>query len=337
MPMPERYGLYLQDDCSLRDAIKYVQYAEMRGFEAVWQAESRLARDATIPMAAYAATTTRIKIGSGVMNHWTRNPAVIASTFLTLDDLAADRIICGLGTWWEPLAQKTGVIRNKPLLAMREVIGAVRALLARQRVTFHGEFVHLEDVMLDVIYGRQEPRHVPIYIGATGAKMAALAGEIADGLLMNFLVSPAYNREVIEELERGLRLSGRTLDAIDRPQLIICSVDRQREKALERARKLVTPYLVQQPRLMIACGVPQGLIDELRQVLSWGMSPTQIDDASRLVPDEVVQLITASGTPDEVRAKVSEYLANGATSAVLYPVGEDVRYLIDVFADQLTT
>jgi 5,10-methylenetetrahydromethanopterin reductase len=64
-----RCALYLQDDIALRDAIRYVQYAEMRGFDAVWQAESRLARDATIPMAAYAATTTRIKIGSGVMNH----------------------------------------------------------------------------------------------------------------------------------------------------------------------------------------------------------------------------------------------------------------------------
>ncbi|MBC8098864.1 MAG: LLM class flavin-dependent oxidoreductase, partial [Armatimonadetes bacterium] len=93
--MPDRYALYLQDDYSLRDAIKHVQYAELRGFEAVWQAESRLARDATIPMAAYAAHTTRIKIGSGVLTHWTRNPATIAATFLTLDDLAPDRMLCG--------------------------------------------------------------------------------------------------------------------------------------------------------------------------------------------------------------------------------------------------
>ncbi|HEX2621880.1 MAG TPA: LLM class flavin-dependent oxidoreductase, partial [Phototrophicaceae bacterium] len=171
--MAERYALYLQDDCSLRDAIKHVQYAELRGFEAVWQAESRLARDATIPMAAYAASTTRIKIGSGVMNHWTRNAATIATTFLTLDDLAPDRIMCGLGTWWEPLAQKTGINRSKPLLAMREVVSTVRALLAHQRITFRGEFVQLDDVMLDVIYGRREPRQVPIYIGATGTRMAA--------------------------------------------------------------------------------------------------------------------------------------------------------------------
>jgi 5,10-methylenetetrahydromethanopterin reductase len=332
-----RCALYLQDDIALRDAIRYVQYAEMRGFDAVWQAESRLARDATIPMAAYAATTTRIKIGSGVMNHWTRNPATIASTFLTLDDLAPDRMICGLGTWWEPLAQKVGVTRSKPLLAMREVVTVVRALLARQRVTFRGEFVQLDDVILDVVYGRKEARQVPIYIGATGAKMAALAGEIADGILLNFLVSPNYNQEVMAELERGVRQSGRSLSNIDRPQLIICSVDRNRDKAINAARRLVTMYLVQQPGMMRASGVRQELIDEVSQVLGWSPTDEQVDDAAQLVPDDVVQLVTASGSAEEVRAKVAEYLACGATCGVLYSLNEDVRYMIDVFADRYTT
>jgi 5,10-methylenetetrahydromethanopterin reductase len=65
--MADRVALYLQDAHSLQDAIKYVQYAEQRGFEAVWQAESRLVRDAVVPMAAFAATTSRIRIGSGVI------------------------------------------------------------------------------------------------------------------------------------------------------------------------------------------------------------------------------------------------------------------------------
>ena len=98
-----RFALYLQDKHPLRSAIEYVRYAEARGFEAVWQAESRLVRDAIVPMAAFAATTERIKIGSGVINNWTRNSALIAATFSTLDDLAPGRILCGLGVW-EPLA-----------------------------------------------------------------------------------------------------------------------------------------------------------------------------------------------------------------------------------------
>src|SRR3954463_12881989 len=128
-----RVAMYLQDKHAIREGMAYAQYAEQRGFEAVWQAESRLVRDAIVPMAAFAATTSRIKIGSGVINNWTRNAAVIAATFLTLDDLAQNRIICGIGAWWDPLAQKVGINRSKPLLAMRETVVTVRALLARQR------------------------------------------------------------------------------------------------------------------------------------------------------------------------------------------------------------
>ncbi len=331
--MADRVALYLQDAHSLQDAIKVVQYAESRGFEAVWQAESRLVRDAIVPMAAFAATTSKIKIGSGVINNWTRNPAVIAATYLTLDDLAQDRIICGIGAWWDPLAQKVGITRTKPLLAMREVVTVVRDLLARKRVTFHGEFVHLTDVELDVVHGRKEPRNVPIYIGATGPQMMALTGEIADGAVLNYLVAPKYNQGALEQLEIGAKKAGRRLEDIDRPQLVVCSVDSDRKKALDNARKLVTQYLGQQPHIMKASGVSQELLDEIGQVLTWPATEEQIEEAMRLVPDDVVQMITASGTQEEVRAKVREYMDYGATCPILYPLGDDVRLMIDTFAN----
>ena len=331
--MADRVALYLQDAHSLQDAIQYVQYAESRGFEAVWQAESRLVRDAIVPMAAFAATTRRIKIASGVINNWTRNAGVIAATFLTLDDLAPDRIICGIGAWWDPLAQKVGITRTKPLLAMREVVTVVRDLLARNNVTFQGEFVHMDGVELDVVHGRKTPRNVPIYIGATGPKMMALTGEIADGAVLNYLVSPQYNEGALAQLEQGAKISGRSLDEIDRPQLVVCSVDENRKKALDAARKLVTQYLGQQPHIMKASGVKQELLDEIGQVLTWPATEEQIEEAMRLVPDDVVQLITASGTPQEVKAKVREYVSAGATCPILYPLGADVRLMIDTFAD----
>ncbi len=331
--MADRVALYLQDAHPLQDAIRYVQYAEQRGFEAVWQAESRLVRDAIVPMAAFAATTSRIKIGSGVINNWTRNAAVIASTFLTLDDLAQDRIILGIGAWWDPLAAKVGITRTKHLLAMREVVTAVRRLLARERVTFHGEFVHLTDVELDVVHGRKEPRNVPIYIGATGMQMMALTGEIADGAVLNYLVSPKYNEEALAQLEVGAKKAGKRLGDIDRPQLVVCSVDHDRAKALDNARKLVTQYLGQQPHIMKASGVKQELLDEIGRVLTWPATEDQILEAMKLVPDDVVQLITASGTPEEVRAKVREYVRAGATCPILYPLGDDVRLMIDTFAN----
>ncbi len=330
--MPDRVALYLQDAHPIPDGIKYVQYAEQRGFEAVWQAESRLVRDAIVPMAAFAATTSRIKVGSGVINNWTRNAALIAATFLTLDDLAPDRILCGIGAWWDPLAKNVGIDRRKPLQAMREVVTVVRDLLAMKRVTFHGEFVHVTGIELDIVHGRRAPRHVPIYIGATGDKMMELTGEIADGVVLNYLVSPKYNESAMERLETGARKAGRKIDAIDRPQLVVCSLDTDRRKALDNARKLVTQYLGQQPHIMKASGVSQALLDEIQRVLTWPATEEQIEEAMELVPDDVVQLITASGTPDECRAKVREYLAAGATCPILYPLGDDVKAMIDAFA-----
>jgi 5,10-methylenetetrahydromethanopterin reductase len=331
--MADRVAMYLQDAHSLQDAIEYVKYAEARGFDAVWQAESRLVRDAIVPMAAFAAVTSRIKIGSGVINNWTRNAAVIAATFLTLDDLAQDRIYLGIGAWWDPLAAKVGITRSRNLLAMREVVTTVRALLNRERVTYKGEFVQLDDVELDVVHGRKEPRNVPIYVGATGPKMMALTGEIGDGVVLNYLVSPKYNDMAMQQLEIGAKKAGKSVYDIDRPQLVVCSVDNDRQKALDAARKLVTQYLGQQPHIMKASGVSQELLDEIGQVLTWPATEEQILEAMKLVPDDVVQMITASGTPEEVKAKVREYIDHGATCPILYPLGEDVRLMIDIFAD----
>lgn len=330
--MADRVALYLQDAHSIQEGIELVKYAEMRGFEAVWQAESRLVRDAIVPMAAFAAHTDRIKIGSGVINNWTRNVALTAATFLTLDDLAPNRIICGIGAWWDPLAANVGIQRRKPLLAMRETIEVVRDLLALKRVTYHGEFVHVTDIELDVVHGRREARNVPIYVGATGPNMLALSGEIADGVLLNYMVSPQYNIEALEQIEKGARLSGRRVEQIDRPQLVICSVDHDRKRALDAARKLVTQYLGQQPHLMKASGVSQDLLNEIHQVLRWPATEAEIENAMTLVNDDVVQQVTASGTPQEVKAKVREYVQYGCTSPVLYPLGPDVRLMIDTFA-----
>ncbi|MBI1748801.1 MAG: LLM class flavin-dependent oxidoreductase [Acidobacteria bacterium] len=326
-----RVALYLQDKHPIRAGMEYVQYAERRGFEAVWQAESRLVRDGIVPLAAFAATTNRIKVGTGVINNWTRNAALIAATFVTLDDLAPNRALCGIGVWWEPLASKVGVKRLKPLQAMREVVTVVRRLLNMETVTYHGEFVDVTDIEIDIIHGRREPRNVPIYIGATGMKMMELAGEIADGALLNYMVSPDYNKEALAHLKVGAERAGRTLENIDRPQLVICSLDKNREKAMDNARMLVTQYLGQQPHLMKASGVSQILLDEINKTLAWPATDDDIRRAMRLVPDEVVQLVTASGTPDECRAKVQEYIDNGCTCPVLYPLGDDVKAMIDAF------
>lgn len=330
--MIERVALYLQDAHDLRDGLDFARYAEERGFEAVWQAESRLVRDAIVPMAAYAAVTKRIKVGSGVINNWTRNIGLLASTFLTLDDLAPDRIICGIGAWWDPLAKNVGIDRTKPLKAMEETITIMRRLLNMERVTFEGEFVKVNGIELDVVHGRKEPRNVPIYIGATGEKMLEMTGKLADGVVMNYCVPVEYNDKAIEQLMQGLKLSGRTLEEFDRPQLVVCSVDEDHDKAIDTTRELLTQYLAQQPHIAKASGVSKDVVQKIQSILGWPATHEQIQSAKHLVDDELIHRITASGTPAEARAKVQEYINHGCTCPILYPVGGNVKLLVDTFA-----
>lgn len=329
--MTQKYALYLQDAHDLRDGLDIVRYAEEKGMDSVWQAESRLVRDAIVPMAAYAAVTERIKIGSAVINNWTRNIGLLASTFLTLDDLAPNRIICGIGAWWDPLAKNVGIDRTKPLKAMEETVTVLRRLLNMERVSFEGEFVRVNEIELDVVHGRREPRNVPIYIGATGAKMIEMTGRIADGIVMNYCVPVEYNDEAIEQLERGLKTSGRKLEDFDRPQLIVCSVDEDHDVAIDSTRELLTQYLAQQPHIAKASGVSMDIVEKIQAILGWPATHEQIQAAKHLVPEDLIHRITASGTPSEAKAKVQEYINHGCTTPILYGVGGNTKLLIDTF------
>ena len=135
----------------------------------------------------------------------------------------------------------------------------------------------------------------------------------------------------MEHLAIGAHKAGRSLDDIDRPQLVVCSVHEDHDTAIDMARLMVTQYLGQQPHIMKASGVPQSLLDAVGEVMTWPATHEQVVAASKLVPDEIVQMITASGTPSEARGRVDQYVADGCTCPILYPLG-DVQATIDAFA-----
>ena len=123
--MSVRFALYMQDKHSIPYEIEMARYAEDRGFSEIWQADTRLARDCVVLMSAFLTQTQRLRIGSGVLPIWTRNPAVIAATWSTMWELGGKvndqgRVMLGLGAWWEPISSRVGVERRKPLKAMRE-------------------------------------------------------------------------------------------------------------------------------------------------------------------------------------------------------------------------
>ena len=170
-------------------------------------------------------------------------------------------------------------------------------------VTFHGEFVDVDDIEIDIVHGDRSPKDVPIYIGATGMKMMELAGEIADGVVLNYLVGPAYNATALEALAAGAERAGRTRRGHRPPAargLLARRGPRPRARPRPRAGHAV-------PRAAAAHHEGERrrpvLLDDIGKVLTWPAGPEEIRRAMKLVPDEVVQMITASGTrgrvPDE--------------------------------------
>jgi 5,10-methylenetetrahydromethanopterin reductase len=226
--------------------------------------------------------------------------------------------------------QWNGLPFVRGLAQMREAVQVIRGVLSGERVNFEGQFYKIRNCRLAI---PPPPKPVRIVLAALGDDMLRMAGEIADGVLLNYLVGPRYNQAALEHLAAGAARAGRSVQDLDRPQLVVCSLDEDRDLALDRARELVTQYLGQQPHIGKASGVDQSLLDDIGRVLTWPASEEEIRRAMKLVPDEVVQMITASGTPDECRAKVREYVEAGCTCPILYPLGDDVFAMIDAFAE----
>ena len=103
--------------------------------------------------------------------------------------------------------------------------------------------------------------------------------------------------------------------------------------ALDGARALLTQYLAQQPHIAKASGVSHDVVNQIQNILGWPATKEQIKEAMRFVPDDLVQRITATGTPEEVKAKVEEYIAHGCTCPILYPLG-DPYLMIEIFSQQ---
>lgn len=317
---PAGIALFLPHTVEPPEAIAHAKAAEAAGFGAVMLADS-LRREVTTSIAAIAASTSRIQVGSAVAPIWTRNPAAFAATAATLDAIAPGRIVLGLGAWWEPIATKVGVDRRGTLIAMRETVEAVRALLGGGLVTVAGQHVTLDEVQLDDVSAAARDVAVPLLIGATGPKMLELAGAVADGVVMNYLISPAATAEATAIVERG-----RSAATVERPftrwQLIACSVADDRDAALEAARPLVARALAQQPHIMRASGVDPGLIERVAAAIPWPATDAAVAQVAHLVPDAVVELLTASGTVADCQRAIERYREAGCERPILFPLDD---------------
>lgn len=322
--MRVQLGLQAGERLTQQETFDLATFADSAGFESVWVAEGRLTRDAIVPASLIAGRTRQIRIGTGVINHKSRNVALTAVTFKTLDEFAPGRVVLGIGPWWEPLASKVGLPLVKPRAELREYIEVVRRLFANETVTFEGEYVRVEGIRFDRTYEANEPVEVPIYLGVVAPKSLSLAGEIADGVLLDFLVPPSYNESALGHIQQGLQSrADKTIDDIGRPQLVACSVnDRNPNEAVDACRAFLTMYLGQQPHIGAHCGIEPDLLARIKDELGWPTTLENIKRTMRLVPNELVHSVAACGTTAQAMEQIERYLDAGATTAVLTLLGD---------------
>jgi 5,10-methylenetetrahydromethanopterin reductase len=321
----DRLGLAFLGAPEIPEMVRLARKAETAGFESVWVAETRITRDAVVPMTAIASATERVRVGTAIMNVYTRNPVVIAITFLGLEEIAPGRIVMGLGTGSPLILAPQGHPFERPLTRLREYCEVVRPLMRGEEVTYEGRTIRLEAARVeDLLSDHAAAGDVPLYLGVTGSRPLEFAGAVADGVLLNTCLPTAYVERARGLIEQGA--AGRDASKIEVGMMIVASPDEDSKAGKDRARRFVAVYLSMFPNIAKETGLPPELLDRVRGVFR----DEGLDAAARLVGDDVVDSLTAAGTPDECLARLDEYGRAGVALPVLIPLDGAVEPVIDL-------
>lgn len=220
------------------DAIpELARLAEDHGFDCAWGGEANN-KDPTVLLAAIAASTTRLKIGSAVYHILGRTPVTLALQAVGLDELSAGRFLLGIGSSNPTIATWHGQSFDHPLGRMKEYIEIVGAAMRGDKLSFEGKFFIAHNFKTAF---RPSGRRIPIYLAAFGPKMSRLAGKITDGVLIN-MANPVEIRRIAEEVRRGAEEAGKDPSTIEVICKIRCSLAANYETAREALSHALTYY-----------------------------------------------------------------------------------------------
>lgn len=326
-----RTGLLFAGSPALPEMVRLAQRAEEQGFDSVWVAETRMTRDAFTPAAAIAQATERIRIGTGIVNVYTRNPVVLAISFLGLHELGPGRILLGLGTGSPRVLAPQGIPFHKPLTRLREYCDVIPPLMRGETVSYEGSAVNLIDAKIEDVLssdGEALRAAMPLYLAATGPKAMKYAGTVADGMLMNVCLSTSYVEAKLELLEAGAREAGRSLDDIEIAMAVLSCPNADEEAGRADARRFIALYLGTMPNIAKETGLPESTINDVANAL-WDEG---LGAATRLVPEEAIDVLAAAGTPEQCRRRLDEYRAAGIDLVVLAPVEGAIAPAIELLS-----
>jgi len=316
-----------------REMVSASALAEKRGFYSVFVPEHYYDRESPSVLGAISQATSKIKIGTGVINPFSRFPSLIAMTAATLDELSNGRAFLGLGSGGVIGSLSHGIPNefsgleySNPLGHLSETVEIIRKLLSQEKVTFHGRFYNLENVKLNF---RPIQESIPIYFGQQGPKMMELAGRIADGVLITLCCTIPYVKDVISKIESSLKKINRKKGSFDYAARIITSLSNDSKEALKSSRQVVARVFVHPGAkpVLEASGLDLD-IEQIKNCFDSGRT----EKLEKLVSDEVVEMSTASGNKREILKKIEEFRQAGVTQPLIVPIGKNYAEVIDAFA-----
>jgi F420-dependent oxidoreductase-like protein len=297
-----RTAVYLSPGGDLAAGVALARRAEARGYESVWVTHGS-GRDALLVLAAYAAATERIGLGTGVVPIYPRHPTAVAQAALTLSEMSGGRLRLGIGVSHKAMMETMlGLTLAEPLSVMREYVAVLRGALGRG-ARFEGRHYR---VHWSMALPRLPPAP-PILMAALSSRMLELAGEIADGVVL-WLCTPRYIRErALPALERGRRRAGKTLDGFEVVAAVPLAITDDAAAALrafqdELVRYLTLPFY----RNMLAAS---GFGPDLDQF-----------DRDQVVPERLAGALGAIGHPNTARAYLTAYRDAGVTLPAVRPI-----------------
>ena len=326
MSKTQRIGLFVVGDYNCQEVIRYAKVGEENGYDSIWLAEDLGFRDAMVPLASLAVSTTRIKLATGILPVYYRSPALTAMTAATLDELSGGRLILGLGSGAPRFLAAQGIDPSKPLGALREYVEIIQQILNGDSASYKGRFHNLNGVKLSFKPPRQK---IPIYIAARRKKMLQLAGEIADGVfLSDGFCSESYLRWAHENVSQGIEKTKRNQRDVDFSCAVLLAVSPDHDQAKENVKPSVLKVL------------SRGYLDPFLEM--WGLTATDIapardawlngsfTEAYSKTPDALLDGSAIYGTPDECRKKMAALRAAGVELPVIRPVGPNLEFAIEV-------
>jgi 1,4-dihydroxy-2-naphthoate octaprenyltransferase len=327
-------GLGLAARGEVDEVVSWSAQARSAGLDSVWVHDSYFERDAVTFVSAIASelgadeTPDGFRIALGAVNPYTRHPVVLAMTGSALDEMAPGRIVMGIGTGLPLRLRQMGIP-----YALDEAVDRVSTAMDQVRALWAGERLPSATPGLPPIQPMFEPPHrIPLVIAAYRKELVALAGRKADGYLARPAESIPSLRGIIDRLRASAVEAGRDPASIESAGYLLSLVDRTRREALNRAKR--EPFVIYMLSVLSDISLARaGFERELRDRVAAAWRAEDYHEASKLIPDELLDAFMLCGTREDVAAKAMAFHAESDLDLpLLQPVVQEERQIAELIA-----